>query len=204
MIGAHCSSAHRSGESHLYPPHAGAGSVNGFVSGLGAALGDGCLRDHHRFRLYGHRAVVHGFSGTLELIGRRAADHLRHQHLFFGPAARPRVEQATPRQVGAPSLARAFASTFALTITNPATLFGFATLFATLGGLSGATPASSARASSCSAWSRLDAVVVHAHHHRRLLPRQDRCIGHEVDQSLSGGLVAVCGVVVLLHLIFRR
>ena len=41
------------------------------------------------------------------------------------------------RAEGSSSLFRAVATTFALTITNPATLFGFTALFAGLGSLAG-------------------------------------------------------------------
>jgi len=113
------------------------GPMNGFVSGLGAALGDGFFAI---IMAFGFTAVVqflHGLSGWLETIGGILLIFFGVTTFFSDPLHGKGLDQVSTRQVAVPSLVRAFASTFALTITNPATLFGFATLFATLGGLSG-------------------------------------------------------------------
>src|SRR5271170_6599541 len=113
------------------------GPMNGFVSGLGAALGDGVFAIITAFGFTAVAQWFHGFSATLELTGGVLLIIFGISTYFSDPLHGRGVEQVASRQVGAPSLVRAFASTFALTITNPFTLFGFATLFATLGGISG-------------------------------------------------------------------
>ena len=102
------------------------GPVNGFVSGLGAALGDGVFAIITGFRIHSRAQWIHGFSATLELTGGVLLVIFGVSTYFSDPLHGRGVEQVASRQVGAPSLVRAFASTFALTITNPATLFGFA------------------------------------------------------------------------------
>src|SRR5579862_4963315 len=113
------------------------GPMNGFVSGLGAAMGDGVFAIIMAFGFTAVVQFIHGLSGALELIGGTLLVFFGVSTFFSDPLHGRSIEQVAPRQVAVPSLLRAFASTFALTITNPATLFGFATLFATLGGLSG-------------------------------------------------------------------
>ena len=51
--------------------------------------------------------------------------------------APPMVRCSEERDDGATNLAKAMISTFALTVTNPATLLAFTAMFASLGGLAG-------------------------------------------------------------------
>jgi threonine/homoserine/homoserine lactone efflux protein len=107
------------------------GPVNGFLAGLGAALGDGIF------------AIVAGFgvkwvfdaiqdmgvvlklasAGILMFYGLRVLVYATPPEIMRNPDGS--IQSGT-----AGDLAAAFASTFALTITNPATMVGFATTFA--------------------------------------------------------------------------
>jgi threonine/homoserine/homoserine lactone efflux protein len=107
------------------------GQVNGFLAGLGAALGDGIF------------AVVAGFgvkwvfdaiqdmgvvlklasAGILMFYGLRVLIYATPPEIMRNPDGS--IQSGTRGD-----LAAAFASTFALTITNPATMVGFATTFA--------------------------------------------------------------------------
>jgi threonine/homoserine/homoserine lactone efflux protein len=113
------------------------GPVNGFFSGLGAALGDGVFAVVTAFGLTAISQLIEGYSTPLRLLGGLMllgfGLHIFNSDVSVLGAA----ESAHNRDEGASSLFRAIASTFALTITNPATLFGFAALFTGLGSLAG-------------------------------------------------------------------
>lgn len=181
------------------------GPMNGFVSGLGAALGDGVFAVITGFGFTAVVQWIHGLSGSLELTGGVLLVIFGVSTYFSDPLHGRGVEQVASRQVGAPSLLRAFASTFALTITNPATLFGFATLFAALGGISG-TSASFGDAAfvvigvvggSTLWWFTLTTIV--GFFHARIDAGVMKIINHG-----SGILVALFGLGVLGHLLFAR
>jgi threonine/homoserine/homoserine lactone efflux protein len=118
------------------------GPVNGFVSGLGGALGDGIFAAISGFGLTWAAQLIQGYSFAIELIGGLMM-------VFFGwhaiKAGLPpdRMEEETPpeeekgRDGG--NLLKAIASTFALTITNPATLLFFTGMFAGVGSLAGSS-----------------------------------------------------------------
>jgi threonine/homoserine/homoserine lactone efflux protein len=181
------------------------GPMNGFVSGIGAAVGDGVFAF---IMAFGFTAVVqwiHGLSNWLELGGGVLL-------IFFGvstfasdPLHGRGLDQVAPGQVAVPSLVRAFASTLVLTITNPATLFGFATLFATLGGLSGskasfgyaALVVAGVVSGSTLWWFTLTTVVGLFH------ARIDAGVMKYINRG-SGVLVTLSGVGVLSHLLFSR
>jgi threonine/homoserine/homoserine lactone efflux protein len=113
------------------------GPVNGFFSGLGAALGDGVFAIVTGFGLTAISQLIEGYSTPLRLIGGLMllgfGIHIFNSDVtVFGDGS-----GAQGRDDGASTLLRTIASTFALTITNPATLFGFAALFTGLGSLAG-------------------------------------------------------------------
>ena len=113
------------------------GPVNGFVSGLGAALGDGVFAVVTAFGLTAISQWIEGFSTPLRLGG-GVMLLVFGIHIFRSDVSQLRDADGAPaRENGSNSLFRAIASTFALTITNPATLFGFTALFTGVGSLAG-------------------------------------------------------------------
>ena len=113
------------------------GPVNGFFAGLGAALGDGLFAIITAFGLTAISQLIEGYSTPLKLIGGLMLVGFG-LHIFRSDvSALKDAERSRDRDPGPPSLVRSVASTFALTITNPATLFGFTALFAGLGSLAG-------------------------------------------------------------------
>ena len=107
------------------------GPTYGFVSGLGAALAD---------TIFG---VIAGFGLTF------VRDYLIGHQDWFGAAggafllvlgvnALRNAEDIEPEPVDGEARLAAFASTFALTITNPVTIFAFAGIFAKIGLANGA------------------------------------------------------------------
>lgn len=106
------------------------GQVNGFLAGLGAAMGDGVF------------AVVAGFGvkwvfdaiqemGVVLQLGSAALLMFYGLRVFIyaTPPEIMRNPDGSMQSGSAGDLAAGFASTFALTITNPATMVGFATMF---------------------------------------------------------------------------
>lgn len=106
------------------------GQVNGFLAGLGAAMGDGVF------------AVVAGFGvkwvfDAIQAMG--APLQLGSAAILMVYGARVFIYATPPEILRNPdgsmqtgsvgNLAGGFAATFALTITNPATMVGFATMF---------------------------------------------------------------------------
>jgi threonine/homoserine/homoserine lactone efflux protein len=113
------------------------GPLNGFFSGLGAALGDGVFAIVTAFGLTAIAQLIEGYATPIKLAGGIMLVSFGI-HNFRAEVNEARLACAqTMEDEGASTLAGAIASTFALTITNPATLFGFAALFAGLGTLAG-------------------------------------------------------------------
>jgi threonine/homoserine/homoserine lactone efflux protein len=113
------------------------GSANGFFSGLGAALGDGVFAIVTAFGLTAISQWIEGYSTALRVVGGLMLLGFG-LHIFNADVSLLRdADRGEDRDDGSSSLVRAAASTFALTITNPATLFGFTALFAGLGSLAG-------------------------------------------------------------------
>jgi threonine/homoserine/homoserine lactone efflux protein len=115
------------------------GLVNGFLSGLGAALGDTVFGIVTAFGLTAIAQLIKGFYVPLQILGGLMLIGFG-VHTFFAKPRKRDLDQISSSDAGASTLAGAILSTFALTITNPATLFGFAALFAGLGSLIGEKP----------------------------------------------------------------
>ena len=115
------------------------GPLNGFFAGLGAALGDGIFAIITAFGISAISQWIEGYStaltvaGGLMLIGFGV-------HIFRADVALLRDAEGVPVRENAASLTSTILSTFALTVANPATLFGFTALFAGLGSLAGGRP----------------------------------------------------------------
>jgi threonine/homoserine/homoserine lactone efflux protein len=175
--------------------------LNGFVSGLGAALGDGVFAAITFFGLTWIAQLIEGYSTIIELIGGAMLVWFG-AHTFFAPPAAREAENADK---GASTLARAIASTFALTVTNPMTLFAFASMFASFRGLIGG-PASYVDAAfvvggvvggSAGWWLVLTTVI--GLFHARIDGRTVRHINR-----VSGLVVGLFGLAVLVRLVHRQ
>jgi threonine/homoserine/homoserine lactone efflux protein len=178
------------------------GPLNGFVSGLGAALGDGVFAAITGLGLTWVAQLIEGYSTIIELIGAALL-------VFFGyrafQAAEPRMEvSGEPADGGGVTLIGAIASTFALTITNPATLLAFTAMFAGLGGIAGGAGSygdagfvvAGVVGGSAGWWLMLTSVI--GLFHARLDARAIRLINR-----VSGALVGIFGLAVLANLAFK-
>ena len=176
------------------------GPVNGFMSGLGAAIGDTIFAIVTGFGLTAAAQLIKGYASYLELAGGFMLIYFGF-HTYLAKVESRLADKLAAKEKGASTLYRAMGSTLALTITNPATLLGFAALFAGLGGLAGGHPnfASAAfvvlgvAAGSTLWWLALTAVVGLFH-----ASINDRVMGG-INKG-SGVAVAAFGLAVLIHL----
>jgi threonine/homoserine/homoserine lactone efflux protein len=112
------------------------GTLYGFLAGLGAAAADGIFAAVIGFGLTWLQELIAGYRILLQLIGGALL-------VFFGYrafVAKPHfgeADGANGKSAGRSSLVSSVASTFALAITNPATLLGFTAMFSSLSGLMG-------------------------------------------------------------------
>jgi threonine/homoserine/homoserine lactone efflux protein len=107
------------------------GQLNGFLAGLGAALGDGIFAVVAGFGVKWVFDAIQDMGVVLKLAS--AALLMFYGLRVFIYATPPEIMRNPDGSIqsgSAGDLAAAFASTFALTITNPATMVGFATTFA--------------------------------------------------------------------------
>jgi threonine/homoserine/homoserine lactone efflux protein len=111
------------------------GPLNGFIAGLGAALGDGIFATVIGFGLTAVRLWIEHHSIPIQLGGGALLVVFGIYTYIADPLHGRAVERSEVREPRRASLARTFASTLALTISNPATLFGFTALFAGVGGI---------------------------------------------------------------------
>jgi threonine/homoserine/homoserine lactone efflux protein len=180
------------------------GTLNGFVSGLGAAAGDGIFAIVTGFGLTAVSQLLRGLSIPLELAGGAMLLIFGWRTFFTNPHMRD-VDKLVAKQNGRSSLAGAMASTFALTITNPATLIGSGSLIAGVGALAGVREVSffstafviaGVCAGSTIWWLSLTTVVGQLH------ARIDDRVLHIINM-VSGFMIAAFGVAVMTHLIIK-
>lgn len=112
------------------------GPLNGFFAGLGAALGDGVFAIITAFGISAISQWIEGYSTALKIAGGLMLIGFG-LHIFRADVALLRNAEGVPVRENKASLTSTILSTFALTIANPATLFGFTALFAGLGSLTG-------------------------------------------------------------------
>jgi threonine/homoserine/homoserine lactone efflux protein len=180
------------------------GSAYGFFSGLGAAAGDGIFAIVTGFGFTAIAQLITGYSPALQLIGGLLLLSIGFRTFSAPPPTRfAESLEATQNGTGKgqPSLVRAMASTFTLTVTNPATLFGFTAWFASLNGLAGNNPSfvetsfavAGVLAGSTTWWLILTTVVglLHARIDDRFVRRIN---------EVSGAVMVLFGVGVLGHL----
>jgi threonine/homoserine/homoserine lactone efflux protein len=109
------------------------GPVNGFLAGMGAALGDGMFAIAAGFGVRAVFDLIEDMGVVLQLVG--AGLLIFYGLRVFIYATPPEIMRNPDGSIQRGSrgdLAAAFASTFALTITNPATMLAFAGSFAGL------------------------------------------------------------------------
>jgi threonine/homoserine/homoserine lactone efflux protein len=177
------------------------GPVNGFMSGLGAALGDGVFAAIMGFGLTWVAHLIEGYAAIIELIGGAMLVWFGWRTFVAPPMVRFLDEG---EKDGAGNLLRAMASTFALTVTNPATLLAFTAMFAGLGGLAGGAGSyvdagfvvAGVIGGSAGWWLALTTVIGLFH------TRIDEVAMKRINRG-SGLLVALFGVVVLIHLVLK-
>ena len=176
------------------------GPVNGFVSGLGAALGDGIFAAIMGFGLTWIAQLIEGYTPIIELTGGAMMVWMGWKTFASPPV--PRV--ADDGDKGTSSLLRAILSTFLLTITNPVTLLSFGIMFAGLGGLAGRTGdftdasfvVAGVVGGSTAWWLVLTTVI--GLFHARIDEKAMRLINRA-----CGILVTGCGLWVLIHLAMK-
>jgi threonine/homoserine/homoserine lactone efflux protein len=176
------------------------GPINGFFSGLGAALGDGVFAVVTAFGLTAIAQLIEGYSVVLQISGGTLLLVFGMRTYATEPLPSQEAEKEKVQDTAASTLARAIVSTFFLTITNPATLFGFAALFAGLGGLTGedvsfleATIVVGGVVAGSTLWWFVLTTIIGLFH-ARIDPPRMRAINH-----LSGIAVSAFGIAVLIH-----
>ena len=177
------------------------GPLNGFMSGLGAALGDGVFAAITGFGLTWIAQLIEGYATVIELVGGAMMVWMGWKTFFAKPMV-PVEDVAAPD--GGSNLLRAVVSTFFLTVTNPVTLLSFGVMFAGLGGLAGGAGTfedaslvvAGVVAGSTAWWLVLTTVI--GLFHARIDERAMRLINRG-----CGLLVTACGLAVLIHLAMK-
>jgi threonine/homoserine/homoserine lactone efflux protein len=106
------------------------GFLAGFCAGAGAALADVLFATAAAYGLTAIRALIEGHSYFIQIVGGSLVILFGLRILF----AHPHVEQNAANGPRGSYLSTS-ASAFAMTITNPGTIFGFLALFGALGDL---------------------------------------------------------------------
>lgn len=191
------------------------GPLNGFMSGLGAALGDGVFAVIAAFGMTALIRQIEGQSVTLQVVGGLMLIAFGAYTFMAQPRTtlpdtvdRDGVGTFFRRRGSKRGIAAAAASTFALTITNPATMLGFAAMFAGLGSiLRGEAPDAISYAKAgflvaavvfgSALWWFIVTTVTGLLHHRI-----DNMTMKRINQ-VSGMLIGVFGAAVLGHLVWE-
>ena len=180
------------------------GNLNGFFSGLGGAVGDGVFAAISAFGLTAVARLIEGYSVSLKLAGGLILIGYGIYN-FRAKVTDPRDGcPVETKQSGDATLGAAIAGTFALTITNPATLIGFAALFAAFGSIYGedadfaAATAVVAGVFAGSALWWFAITTLTGTFHRHIDAEAMRRINH-----ISGVIVISFGLLVLADLFFK-
>ncbi|MBO6635233.1 LysE family transporter [Parvibaculum sp.] len=171
------------------------GQLNGFLSGGGAAAGDAIFAAVAAFGLTAAIELVVRFETTLQIVGGLFLIALGIRTWV----SKPHFDEATEDNLSA-AIAAVFATTFFLTITNPATMLGFIAIFGGVAGLAdagedyghAATIVLAVMAGSALWWAGLSGFVS--------LFRQkmnDHLLG--IVNRVSGALIVIFGIVVLVR-----
>ncbi|HEX3653092.1 MAG TPA: LysE family transporter [Rhizomicrobium sp.] len=176
-------------------------SLHGFMSGLGAVLADAVYACITAFGFTALAQMIKGHSTTLEIVGGLML-------FFFGARmylapANIKLEDGEQESKTLPLL-RAMASTFALAVTNPATLLAFTAMFAGAAGVVGQEASFHGAAflvigvlsGSTFWWFALTTITGLFHRHI-----DDRVM--RIINKVSGVIVTAFGIGVFAHLILR-
>lgn len=172
------------------------GAIYGFLAGLGAAAADGIFSAAVSFGLAWLQDLIAGQRIWLQLIGGALLVIFGYRAFMTKPHSRD-PDDANTKQAGRSSIVSSIASTFALAITNPGTVFGFTTAFSSLSGfmgpLDGFDPlivVVGVVGGSTLWWLTLATLIGRLHH-----SISDRTM--EMINKASGVVIAVLGLVVL-------
>ena len=177
------------------------GPLNGFISGLGAALGDGVFAVITGLGLTWIAQLIEGYATVIELVGGAMMVWMGFRTFVSPPLPRCVEERADKEGT---NLVRAMISTFALTITNPVTLLSFGVMFASLGGLAGGAGSfhdagfvvAGVVGGSAGWWLALTTVIGLFH------TKIDEGAMRMINRA-CGVLVMGCGLAVLIHLALK-
>jgi threonine/homoserine/homoserine lactone efflux protein len=111
------------------------GTLNGFLAGTGAALGDGLFALVVAFGMTAVSGTIEGWSLWLRFVGAAVLIGMGLRTLLVPPPHIAQAELEGPPRERKRDLAAAIGSTFVLTVTNPATLFWFVAVFSSVSGL---------------------------------------------------------------------
>ncbi len=106
------------------------GRINALMAGQGAAVGDSVFAIIAAFGLTAIAGFVTNWQVPIQIVGGIILVGMGIQTLLSDPTKAVAEQDDTTLD-----LVKAIISTFTLTITNPATLFGFAAIFAGVGGI---------------------------------------------------------------------
>jgi len=177
--------------------------LHGFMSGLGAVLADAVYACITAFGFTALAQVIKGHSTGLEIVGGLMLLYFGARMYLAPPNSRLDNGDDTRESKTLPLL-RAMASTFALAVTNPATLLAFTAMFAGVAGLVGqeasfygaAFLVAGVLAGSTFWWFTLTTITGLFHH--RI---DDRIM--TIINKVSGVVVAIFGLGVFAHLFLR-
>jgi len=175
------------------------GPVNGFLSGSGAAIGDGVFAAVAGFGISAivdlilHYSLMLQLGGGIFLLALGIHTFNSHPHL-----------EVNGDESQYSAIAKTMGTTFVLTITNPATMFGFIALF---GGIAGFTPhkasidtaltlVASVIAGSALWWLSLTLFV-------NLFRNKMNDHLLELLNKVSGGLIALFGIAILGRVLLK-
>ncbi|MGK2740721.1 LysE family translocator [Tepidicaulis sp. LMO-SS28] len=176
------------------------GAVNGFVSGAGAAIGDGLFATIAAFGVTAAIAFIKNYAFALQLVGGLFLIGLGIKTWL----AHPHLDDAIPEKALG-ELLPVIGSTFVLTITNPATMLGFMAIFGGIAGFAVGTEdygrasllVASVVAGSALWWGALTFFV--SRFRTRMSDRMLEIINH-----VSAALIILFGAAVLCRIVWER
>lgn len=182
------------------------GALTGFVSGLGAAMGDGIFAAIIGFGLTAIRHWIEGYSQLLQIAGGALLLGFGIHTYLTDPLQGREMQYSGEKSRRKISLLRSFASTLAIALSNPATLFAFAALFTGFGGFIGIADPTLAQAGFvvtgilCGAalwWLTITTIV--SAYHAKINAHVMRVITHA-----SGIVICLFGLGMLTHVLLKH